>query len=610
MIFDQIKLQAVMLKAVFIISILFVSISHAYALSDPDTALDEYVNTPDAAYDFAHFATMSGPDFTLHVFSMTSQEWRSADEVDRTRWEHWLAVIVPNTVVSETSMLIVAGGSNKPLPDLDAGEVQIAGQVALATQSIVSIITQVPNQPLKFPNEVDGLREDSLVAYSWDKAMDTGDFSWPVYLPMVKSVVRAMDTVQAVAPAVAEKIVNDFVVVGFSKRGAITWLTAVVDPRVKAISPGVIDFLNVAPHIEHHYSAYGFYSPAVQPYVNKDIVRRVRTPEGQDLLKVIDPYSYLDRLTMPKFLLNSPGDQFFPSDSARHYYQDLLGDNLIRYVPNTDHSLADSNGSVENALASLVTWYANILFDVPRPQISWEKNESGVTVSAFPPPSGAALWRATNENGRDFRKDLIGDAWMPAPLAGSGSGIYQITVEEPTTGWTAYFAEFYYPGAGGFPQTYSTRVFVTPDTLPFEVIDPIGDPKGKGFWKKQIKVAVTGKGKAKIDAATIQSYFPIPVFDTHIENIDSAYDLFSSKGHSPDIRALQHCLAVRLNIAHKELGWYSLITEKEDEHKYSHPQDSLIEGGLLWARWQTAHDAFIAGNPRIAKEICEEINEL
>ncbi len=186
-----------------------------------------------------------------------------------------------------------------------------------------------------------------------------------------------------------------------------------------------------------------------------------------------------------------------------------------------------------------------------------------------------------------------------------------LNVAEPATGWTAYYLELIYPGAAGLPQTYSTRVFVTPDVLPFEVSDPLGDPRGQGFWRRQVKAAVTGKGKAKVDAVTLAGYFPIPLFDTHVESLQAAYELFTAPRRNPQNRALQHCLALRLNVAHKELGWYTQIQtddDREDKHKHNHEADEL--NGLVWQLWQNAHDAFLVGNPSQAKEICEEINKI
>jgi len=45
--------------------------------------------------------------------------------------------------------------------------------------------------------ETEGRTEDSLIAYTWDKFLRTGDAKWPARLPMTKAAVRAMDTVTA-----------------------------------------------------------------------------------------------------------------------------------------------------------------------------------------------------------------------------------------------------------------------------------------------------------------------------------------------------------------------------------------------------------------------------
>jgi len=610
---NRLRIQIV-LSSFLIIFTLFISQLPASATTGYSTALFDYVNTPDNTYSYQHFLSLPGPGVTSHIFSMNSQQWRSGSEIDRTTWSHWIIISIPDTVTSDKSMLIIDGDRNRDFPRLDSSALQISAQFALTSQSIVSVVSQVPNQPLSFPDQSTPLTEDDLVAYSWDKAMVKNDPSWHVYLPMVKSVVRAMDTIQAVTPLVAQKSINDFVLTGFSKRGAIAWLTGAVDARVKAINPGVIDFLNIAPHFEHHFKSYGFYSPYLQPYLDFDIVRRVRTPEGLGVLKAIDPYNYLEKLNMPKFMLNASSDQFFPSDSARHYFQDLTGENLIRYVPNTGHTLTDANGSTENALVSLFSWYLNILYDVPRPHITWQKINDQVTATTFPPAASATLWQADNANARDFRKDTIANSWSPTPLQSSGNGIYQLHIDQPTSGWRAYYAEFSYPGAGDLPQTYSTRVFITPDTLPFDLSDAIGNPKGKGFWKKQLKVATTGKGNAKVDPALLATYFPIPIFNQTINTIENAHELFSKKEKSTDIKALQHCLAVRLNIKHKELGWYSYLeTENDIHHDEYHDDDDSEERTVLWQLWQlwqTAHNAFLSSKPKVAKEICEEINEI
>ena len=68
------------------------------------------------------------------------------------------------------------------------------------------------------------------------------------------------------------------------------------------------------------YRAYGFWAPAIAAYQASGIVRWAGTPELAALLKIEDPYAYRDRLTMPKFMINSAGDQYFrPFDQAEPF---------------------------------------------------------------------------------------------------------------------------------------------------------------------------------------------------------------------------------------------------------------------------------------------------
>ena len=41
------------------------------------------------------------------------------------------------------------------------------------------------------------------------------------------------------------------------------------------------------------------------------------------LIRIEDPYSYRYRLTMPKFIVNAAGDQYFLPDSSQFYFAGL-----------------------------------------------------------------------------------------------------------------------------------------------------------------------------------------------------------------------------------------------------------------------------------------------
>src|SRR5207237_7243722 len=138
------------------------------------------------------------------------------------------------------------GGGRNGSPAPEAASEQTL-KMAKTTNSVVAELKMVPNQPLVLNGDGKPRSEDDLLAYGWNKYMDTGDPLWIPRLPMVKSAVRAMDTITALmASDTGGRIdVSKFVVAGGSKRGWTTWLTGAVDERVVAIVPIVIDVVNV-----------------------------------------------------------------------------------------------------------------------------------------------------------------------------------------------------------------------------------------------------------------------------------------------------------------------------------------------------------------------------
>ncbi len=437
-----------------------------FAVLAAETALDRYVARPDPNYTFTERSSQRGVGYTAYFLAMTSQQWRSANEVDRPLWTHEVIMVIPQFGLddTDTAVLLIDGGDNDNAPANDVEP--IVGALAVARGAVTAIVRQVPNQPLFFADEAGVARkEDSILAYSLDKALDTGDMEWAVHLAMTKAAVRAMDTVQTFA-ASKGKTVKDFLVLGGSKRGWTTWLTAAVDPRVRAFVPASIDMLNLGQQFIHHWEAYGFYAPALKDYAAFDLPCRVQTPEGRALLQVVDPYAYRDRYTMPKLILNATGDQFFISDSSRFYYDGLPGPKWLRYAPNTDHK------QNESVIFAGLSWIDDMLDNKISPQITWAlEGEDTLRISATSTPKEVKLWQATNPSARDFRLEAIGPVWTSQVLRRAADGTYSGTVQHPATGWTAFLVEATFEVAGpellNPDQVYTTGVQVIPDTLPF-----------------------------------------------------------------------------------------------------------------------------------------------
>jgi PhoPQ-activated pathogenicity-related protein len=434
-----------------------------------ETALDRYVAAPDTNYTYRLVNTASGKGYTTYILEMVSQVWLTTNEVNRTLWKHWVTITKPETVSSSTALLFITGGSNeKEAPKQADGNMV---RIAVATRSIVSEVRMVPNQPLVFVGDGEKRSEDAIIAYCWDKYLRTGDERWPTRLPMTKSAVRAMDTVTAFCAGkeAGELKIDSFVVAGGSKRGWTTWTTAAVDKRVVAIVPIVIDLLNIEPSFVHHWEAYGFWAPAVGDYSAAGIMDWQGTKEYRNLMKIEEPYEYRDRLTMPKFIINATGDQFFLPDSSQFYFNDLPGTKYLRYVPNADHSLKDSD-----AVETLGACYSAVLDRRPLPRFSWKaEGEGALRVTTKDQPTAVKLWQATNPNARDFRLETIGKAWTTTELVAEADGTYLARVDKPDKGWTAYMVELTFSAQGGpAPFKFTTEVKVVPNTLPFKYKPP------------------------------------------------------------------------------------------------------------------------------------------
>jgi PhoPQ-activated pathogenicity-related protein len=437
--------------------------------------LKDYVNLDDGKFQWNLVSTIHGVGYTAYIVNMISQQWLTSADVSQSIWQHWVTVVVPSGTLAPTALFYIDGGDNTATPPTSVNPAFI--QAALLTHSVVVDLPEVPNEPETFSSEVPGIArtEDQIIAYTFDQFMDdTSQTDWPALLPMTKAAVKGMDMVQQFIPTVTsnQQIVN-FVVSGASKRGWTTWLTAAIDDRVIAIAPMVFDALNLDEQMVHHYGAYGFFSPAIQPYEDLHVFDRIETNEGQQLGQIVDPYRYLydGRYNIPKMLIDSTGDQFFLPDSAQFYIHDLPGPTYLQYIPNTDHGLNT------DAFNSVVTFYASVITGTPLPQYSWTVQTDGslraVTTTT---PTQVLLWQATNPDARDFRKDYTNVVYTSTPLTSSGSGVYTANVPTPASGATAFFIEFTFPSPlPGLSYKFTTEIQVKTKQELFAWPFPVGD---------------------------------------------------------------------------------------------------------------------------------------
>ena len=436
--------------------------AHAFASDLPArTAIDDYVQAADDS-SWKIISSAEADGLTTIVVDLVSQSWLTAEEVDRTEWQHWLTLTIPAEVASNVALLYIGGGSNGREPP--AAPRREMAAIARATGTVVAELGMVPNQPLVFHGDGKPRYEDDLIGYAWVQYLRTGEPRWLPRNAMVKSAVRAMDAVSAVMAGEAggERTVDRFVVAGASKRGWTTWMVGAMDARVVGIIPIVIDVLNVTPSMRHHFAAYGFWAPSIGDYVAHGIMRHLDDPKLAELYRLVDPFYYRHRLAMPKLVLNAAGDQFFLPDSAQFYWRDLRGESYLRIVPNADHGLGGSD-----AVETIAAFHALLAQGRKPPQLSWTKKQGTLRVLTEQEPAEVRLWQATNPQARDFRLETLGAAFADTVVEADAPGLYSARVEAPESGWTAWFLELAYDVGAASPLKLSTEVMVTPDTLPF-----------------------------------------------------------------------------------------------------------------------------------------------
>ncbi|CAM4240777.1 PhoPQ-activated pathogenicity-like protein PqaA type [Cytophagaceae bacterium 50C-KIRBA] len=415
----------------------------------PETALKSYMANGDKSYQWELKDSVSlGTSKAYHVL-LTSQKWQNIT------WKHQLTIIIPAKVNYEGAMLFITGGSNKdeqPNWSKDDKMWTFLSMVAAKNHAIVALIKQVPNQPL-----YGGKTEDELISYTLHQFRETGDHSWPLLFPMVKSAVRGMDAIQEFASKKANIQIKDFVISGASKRGWTTWLSSAIgDSRVKAIGPMVIDMLNMPATLNYQKDTYGEYSDQIEDYVKLGIPQGTGTPVGKAINAMIDPYSYRANMTIPKIIFMGTNDPYWTADAIKHYFDQIPGKNLIHYVPNAGHDLAGGKQAIEALSAFFGLTLQNKDYPVPTWNVVKGKEGFELTVTANPTDlEDAAIWGTTSAD-RDFRNNL----WLTRRVKPVGNTAKYV-IPYVKKGYQAFYMDLKYKDPNGGSYTISTRIFTT-----------------------------------------------------------------------------------------------------------------------------------------------------
>jgi PhoPQ-activated pathogenicity-related protein len=254
-----------------------------------------------------------------------------------------------------------------------------------------------------------------------------------------------MDAIRAFAVAERwESVPEKYLVTGGSKRGWASWLAAVVDPRVFAVAPIVIE-IKMRQQMAHQLEILGANTDKLAPYSSRGLTNPAKfdTVEGRQLWKWVDPWMYRERLQMPKLMIKATNDPWWLLDSMNFYWDDLTGPKHCLYFSNEVHELPSSR---LQAAAVVSAFFLRAARGETLPEITW-KHESGdndmkLSVRAENKPAKAKLWVATSPT-RDFRDSR----WSATEMTFDGDA-YSGAQQRADGKHTAVFAELQFSDEG------------------------------------------------------------------------------------------------------------------------------------------------------------------
>ncbi len=398
--------------------------------------LSEYVWRGDECYSWKIESFREERGFDTYAVNLQSQKWKEY------LWSHRVSIVIPKGVEHNYAVLLITGSGS------GLGELAFCKALSRMLPLPCIILHDVPNQPL-----FNGLYEDGLVSYTFLRFLETRDEEWPLLLPMVKSAKKAMDMAEAFLEAKLGEL-KGFIVTGASKRGWTTWLLAAVDKRVSGIIPLVFDNLNFNEQMKHQLECYGGYSELIQDYTRLGLQERMYSETGQRLVQIIDPFNYLEYLKAPKLIVNGTNDRYWTVDSSNLYFDALLGEKYLLYVPNSGHALEDSR----RVINSITAFAHSIVSNKSLPKVRVERDGNGrvaFTVNSSEEPLYVDGWLASSKS-MDFRDSV----WFSLPLL-KQDGDYAYSIEKGKE-YVAFFGELSFLHSDKYVFSLSTRMNVIP----------------------------------------------------------------------------------------------------------------------------------------------------
>jgi PhoPQ-activated pathogenicity-related protein len=114
----------------------------------------------------------------------------------------------------------------------------------------------------------------------------------------------------------------------------------------------VFDHLSFENQLEHQMKTWGELSFQISDYTERGLHEAARQQRGQELLRIVDPFTYRDEIKVPTLMVNGANDPYWQVDALAYYWNDLQQPKWVSIVPNSGHILADKDQKLR-AIAAL-----------------------------------------------------------------------------------------------------------------------------------------------------------------------------------------------------------------------------------------------------------------
>lgn len=472
--------------------------------------LEDYVRKPDDSFTFTKLGDASGSEnsvaWSASFLNMTSQKWLSNTEVNRPVWWHVIFVVTPANFgylgndSKDWATVYVAQGQYDATGTVSAtpSEMEVAARMAVRTGTVVAAVFQVPFQPTTYlmDNNTQKFEED-MKAFGWGMALRHPEKpEYALEFPMVKAVVRTIDTLQLVSQGGLRR----FAVTGFSKRALVSWLTGAIDERVRAVMVACHP-LALQKHAHDAHRSYEHPVFVAQPYTHVGLGGKQDSAEANLLYSKMDLVSNaafaakVDRLD--KLIMEAGNDDFAVIDSIHNWYGQLGGEKSYFMQPNSSHMGTYVNNPI---FPKVLSWLTGLLTKQSTPKIAVELNNrtGSIVVRQLSAHRAAVvkLWTADScpaHGRRDFRfhsKDnqtvcqacnghfdaeqgvceSAYSSWSSRELQQGHDGSWQATVAAPEAGgYRVGLVELSYPGPmEAEPWVLTSEPLVMPEGYPYK----------------------------------------------------------------------------------------------------------------------------------------------